>query len=223
MDVLEYIAADPAGGAAELEAVVRGLETARAAVVFLRSRSEGGLTSLEEEIAAGLEVREFATAQINLLSSREQETDARTGRHHLDPAFHRTRGEAVLRWTSAHAGLRHLPIGLFADGPAAAAALLGAASAPGRVRGIVCLDGRVDLAEPDLAAIRTDTLLLVAEGSTHLADLNRHAAMQLAAARLELVPHGTHTYDDPRAISRLAWRTVEWFSHVLTRGNEVNE
>jgi len=212
MDVLEYIAADPAGGAAELEAVVRGLETARAAVVFLRSRSEGGLTSLEEEIAAGLEVREFATAQINLLSSREQETDARTGRHHLDPAFHRTRGEAVLRWTSAHAGLRHLPIGLFADGPAAAAALLGAASAPGRVRGIVCLDGRVDLAEPDLAAIRTDTLLLVAEGSTHL-----------AAARLELVPHGTHTYDDPRAISRLAWRTVEWFSHVLTRGNEVNE
>ena len=60
--------------------------------------------------------------------------------------------------------------------------------------------------------IRADTLLLVAEGNTHIADLNRTAQLHIAGARLELVPHATHHYDDTSAITHVAWRTVEWFS-----------
>jgi hypothetical protein len=215
MAILEYIHSDAAGTSAELEAVVRGLDHAQALVVLLRSRPQGQLTSLEEFIAAGLEARGFATAQINLLSAEEQAADDRTGCHHLDREFHRTRAAAVLQWIGAHAGLRHLPLGIFADGAAAAAALLGAADSPDSVRAIVCLDGRVDLAQPGSSRVRANTLLLVAEGNTHVADLNRHALMHIPRARLELVPHATHQYDDPGAFSRVAWRTVEWFSHLV--------
>ena len=213
MDVLEHRCGKLSGDSAEFEAVVRGLDTARALVVFLRTRPEGRLTSVEEHIAAGLEVRGFATVHINLLSKQEQDADDRTGCHHLDREFHRRRAEALLGWVDANPALRPLPLGLFADGAAAAAALE-AAALPGRVRAIVCLDGRVDLAEPDYGDIRADTLLLVAEGNTHIADLNRQAQMHISGARLELVPHATHRYDDARAITYVAWRTVEWFSKL---------
>ena len=214
MDVLDNERGKTASEPVELERVVRGLETARALVVFLRSRSEGRLTALEEHIAAGLEVRGFATVHINLLSKQEQDADDRTGCHHLDREFHRRRAAALLGWVDADPALRQLPLGIFADGAAAAAALE-AAALPGRVRAIVCLDGRVDLAEPDYERIRADTLLLVAEGNTHMADLNRRAHRHIAGARLELVPHATHRYDDTRAITFVAWRTVEWFSTLF--------
>jgi putative phosphoribosyl transferase len=212
MDVLEHTRGESSGESAQFEAAVRGLDTARALVVFLRSRAEGRLTSLEEYIAAGLEVRGFATVHVNLLSKQEQEADDRTGCHHLDREFHRTRAAAVLEWVGADTALRELPLGIFADGAAAAAALEAAAAFPDQVRAIVCLDGRVDLAEPDYGGIRADTLLLVAEGNTHIADLNRTAQLHIAGARLELVPHATHHYDDTSAITHVAWRTVEWFS-----------
>ena len=215
MDVLERIRADEASHPADLDVVVRGPDSARALVLFLRSRSHGRPTALDEYIAAGLEVRGFASAQVNLLAAEEQAADDRTACLHLDPGFLRARASAVLRWIGAHAALRELPLGLFADGAAAAAALFGAADSPERVRAVVCLDGRVDLAEAAYHAVHTDTLLLVAEGNTHLTDLNRHAQMHIASARLELVPNATHRYDDPRAISHVAWRTIEWFSHVM--------
>ena len=47
------------------------------------------------------------------------------------------------------------------------------------------------------------------------ADLNRRAHRHIAGARLELVPHATHRYDDTRAITFVAWRTVEWFSTLF--------
>jgi hypothetical protein len=222
MDAVEFIHDDTTGEPVELEAVVRGLTGARAVVVFLRSRRSGWLTSLNEYIAAGLEVRGFATVQINLLSALEQADDDRTGRRHLDREFHRTRAAAVLQWIGAHAELQLLPLGLFADGAAVATALLAAAAAPDRLRALVCLDGRVDLAEPDYRAIRTDTLLLVADANTHVADLNRHAQMHIRGARLELVPDATHEYDEAGALSHVAWRTVEWFSQVLTHGTDTN-
>ena len=214
MGVLEYIRSETAGQPADLEAVVRGPEQALALVVFLRSRPESRLTALEEYIAAGLNVRGVATAQVNLLSHEEQAADDRTACHHLDREFHRARAMAVLQWVGAHAALCQLPLGIFADGAAAAAALEAAAVSPGQVRSLVCLDGRVDLAEPVYGDIRTETLLLVAEGNTHIADLNRRAQMRIAGARLEFVPHATHRYDDTRAIAHVAWRTVEWFSRL---------
>lgn len=215
MDVLEGIHVAGGSGGQELEAVVRGAAGAPAVVVFLKSRPHGPVTALGEYIAAGLEVRGFATVQVNLLTADEQAADDADGRHRLDPEFLEARATAILDWVAAHPALAGRPLGLFADGHAAAAAILGAAARPDRVAAIVCLDGRLDLVERWYPAVRTATLLLVGEDSTHIADLNRHAHLHLAGARLELVPHASHRYVEPRAIAHIAWRSVEWFSHVL--------
>ena len=183
--------------------------------MFLRGRDHPLVAALNDHIAAGLELRGFLTAHVDLLAAVEQHEDSHTGRLHLDEEFLQRRAVALLRWVGAHDGLRQLPLGMFADGPAAAAALLGAAAVPAQVRAVVCLDGRVDLAAGRFSAVNADTLLLVGEAGTHLADLNRQAALHIAGARLELVPDATQCHDTPRAISQVAWRTVEWFSHVI--------
>ena len=220
MEVLERIHASGPAGAGELEAVLRGVTPAPAAVAFLRSRQNSPSTAISEYIGAGLDVRGLATVQINLLSPQEHAADEPAARLRLDARFLQARATAVLDWIAAHPSLAGRPLGLFADGHAAAAALLGAAARPDRVRAIVCLDGRLDLAGPCDVSLRTDTLLLVGEENTHVADLNRRARLHLSRARLELVPHATHRYDEPQALTHISWRTVEWFSHALLPGRE---
>ena len=83
--------------------------------------------------------------------------------------------------------VRRLPVGCFAAGTAAAAALVAAAERPDRVCAVVAWQGRADLAGEALARVRAPTLLIVDEADAELIEVNRRARSALGG-EVGLVP-----------------------------------
>src|SRR3954452_11441123 len=71
--------------------------------------------------------------------------------------------------------MRRVPLGCYATGVAAAAAMIAAGRRPDRVGALVTRNGRPDLAADALGEVSTPTLLLV-DGRQELVSVNRRAA-----------------------------------------------
>jgi pimeloyl-ACP methyl ester carboxylesterase len=64
--------------------------------------------------------------------------------------------------------------------------------------------------------VRSPTLLIVGERDQTVIELNRKAMTQLAApTRLEIVPLGTHLFEEPGALEHVARLAREWFVQYL--------
>jgi putative phosphoribosyl transferase len=124
----------------------------------------------------------------------------------------------VIDWIGGQDDLAPLPLGLFATGLGAGAALLAAAQRAGRVGAVVAPGGRPDLAGEALAQVDAPTLLIVGGEDHDVLDLNR-SAMRLVRAECELqiVPGAGRRFEEPGAGDTLVDLTREWFQRYLAR------
>lgn len=121
----------------------------------------------------------------------------------------------ITDWVVTADETRSLPVGYFATGIPAAAAIVTSSTRP-EVRAVVCHAGRVDLAGVALEAVRVPTLLVVAAADDVMLALNRSARSHMRArTELATIPGPAHIIGDPDLETEVAQRASAWFGRCF--------
>jgi putative phosphoribosyl transferase len=189
---------------------------ARGLVIFAHGSGSSRLSVRNQQVAASLVEREFATLLFDLLTADEEVIDATHGHLRFNIPLLAQRLVEVTDWAHRQSATSQLAVGYFGASTGAAAALVAAAERPTIVHAVVSRGGRPDLAMSALRAVRAPTLLLVGSLDTDVIVLNRQALAQLGCeARLELVPNATHLFPEPGALEIVARQAGDWFTQHL--------
>lgn len=189
---------------------------ARGLVIFAHGSGSGRKSERNRAVAAALQREGFATLLLDLLSAREEEEDAHTGRLRFDIALLSERLVAAVEWARQTPHLLSLPIGLFGASTGAAAALVAASRPQSAVSAVVSRGGRPDLAGEHLTTVRAPVLLIVGERDTEVIALNRQAMERLKSpTEIVIIPRATHLFPEPGALDAVFAQAREWFARHL--------
>lgn len=121
----------------------------------------------------------------------------------------------LTNWACQRPSLRYLPVGYFAAGTVAAAALEASLSNSEIIKAVVSLCGRPDLASPSLFRVKTATLLLTACEDVYITALNRQAFAYLHSCDKQIVtlPGDEGGFEDPEKAKQIARLSTDWFAH----------
>ena len=148
---------------------------------------------------------EVATVLADLLTSAEEQLDARTGLLRFEIDLLATRVTALSDWMVAYRPWASLRAGLFGASTGAAVALVAAAARPGPVAAVVSRGGRPDLVGKHLRSVSQPVLLIVGARDTAVIELNCRAMQELKGkTRLEIVPGASHLFEEPGTLERVA-------------------
>ena len=166
------------------------------------------------ETARALREAGLATLVVDLLTPREE-----IAREHVfDIGMLATRLGTVVADIRQRAVCRDLPVGLLAEGTAAAAALVTAARRDD-VTVVVSCNGRPDLAARWLPRVAVPVLLIVGNRESALVELNRRARSALGGeSRLRVVMGSGRADGEPvprGAPTRASELAREWFGRYL--------
>lgn len=211
--------------AGDLEGNLSLPEDPRGVVLFAHGSGSSRHSPRNRYVAQVLNEAGLATLLIDLLTAKEEEADARTGRFRFDIGLLAERLEGATHWLLQHPGTGHLPVGYFGASTGAGAALVAAAKLPDVVGAIVSRGGRPDLAAARLADVKAPTLLIVGGEDAPVIDLNRQAMDQMRApVELKIVPGATHLFEEPGTLETVATLASDFFrghlSPVRARGAE---
>ena len=163
----------------------------------------------------------MGTLLMDLLTTEEEEADARTGHLRFDIGLLAERLLAATRWLHAEPETSRLPIGYFGASTGGGAALVAAAEAPEEVSAVVSRGGRPDLAGAALPRVQAPTLLIVGGRDQPVIAMNREALAQLRCEkRMEIVPGATHLFEEPGTLEEVARLAAAWFESHLTGEKE---
>lgn len=123
----------------------------------------------------------------------------------------------AMRWTQDQPRTAALPLGIFATGHGAAAALVCAAEQPMHVAAIVAAAAPLDLVTIEWARVQVPVLFLVGRLDDELLTIARHAYLELGAQhkRLEVIPRATRLFEEAGAMERVAMLAADWFERFL--------
>jgi putative phosphoribosyl transferase len=185
-------------------------------VAFAHGSGSSRHSPRNRRVAEALNDHRLATLLFDLLDSREEEIDSRTGELRFDIPLLAGRLTAALDWLAARAETKTLGIGCFGASTGAAAALVAAARRPAMVRAVVSRGGRPDLAADALPAAKAPTLLIVGGDDDVVLDLNQRARARMhSEAVLEVVPGAGHLFEEPGALERVELLARAWFLRWL--------
>jgi putative phosphoribosyl transferase len=220
LDSVEKIGVEK-NGAEEIQGDLRVPAQALGLVVFAHGSGSSRFSARNRSVAAALEERSLGTLLLDLLTPKEADVDARTTEFRFDIPRLARRVVQACDWLAARADLAALPLGCFGASTGAAAALIAAAERPDRVQAVVSRGGRPDLARSALPAVRAPTLLIVGGADPEVLELNRQAMARMTQARVELaiVPHATHLFEEPGALTQVFTLAGEWFTTHLHRSD----
>lgn len=203
-------------GMATLKADLVLPDDARGLVIFAHGSGSGRKSERNRAVAAMLNRAGFATLLLDLLSAREEDEDAHTGRLRFDIPMLAERLVAAVEWARQTPHLLALPIGLFGASTGAAAALVAAARPRSSVSAVVSRGGRPDLAGEHLTTVRAPVLLIVGGRDTEVLALNRQAMERLRGPKeIVVIPGATHLFPEPGALDAVAAQARDWFARHL--------
>jgi dienelactone hydrolase len=181
-------------------------------VVFVHGSGSSRLSRRNRAVADRLVRDRLATLLLDLLTEREERTDAVTAEFRFDIPLLAERTMAVVDWIGRWAETESLPVGLFGASTGAAAALMAAAVRPLIVRAVVSRGGRSDLANDALDDVRAPTLLIVGSLDEPVVELNRQAFARLRCEKdLREVAGASHLFEEPGALDEVARLASGWF------------
>lgn len=166
-------------------------------------------------IAGRLRLSGYATLRVDLLTRDEERAGADGASMQLDVPRIAARLTEVCDWAvrgGVYGARRAI---LFGASTGAAAALMTAAQRQANTLAVVARGGRVDLAGPALARVRTPVLLIVGDADRETMRLNDEAIRQLPrGAKLVRVRDAGHTFAEPGALGGVAEHSVKWLDRV---------
>ncbi len=158
--------------------------------------------SVDHAVAEALRTRGLATLVVPI--------ELRDGERY-DIELLATRLVAVTDWIVEHSKLSHLPVGYFAAGTGAAAALVAAARRPEHVRAIALSDGRADLAGSALPLVRAPTLLVAPGAHENSLEIDRATIEQMTTVtQMVILPGAGPRFEEPGARDELVQLAAEW-------------
>jgi dienelactone hydrolase len=203
-------------GEARLEGRLTVPDGAVGVVAFAHGSGSGRDSPRNRRVAEALNAQRLATLLLDLLESREEEADRRTGSLRFDVELLGARLTAALEWLGRRAETAGLAIGCFGASTGAAAALVAAAANPELVAAVVSRGGRPDLAGQALEAVSAPTLLIVGGDDTAVIELNESARRLMRSETvLEIVPGAGHLFEEPGALERVELLARTWFLRWL--------
>jgi len=192
-------------------------------VIFAHGSGSSRFSQRNRAVAAALSEGGFATLLLDLLTRGEESADHHSGRFRFDIDRLAARVIAAIDWSAMHHALSALPIACFGASTGAAAALMGAAARPARVRAVISRGGRPDLADDILPRVEAPTLLIVGGHDEPVIELNEAARRRLRApAQTVIVPGATHLFEEPGALEQVASLALEWCRIYLKTGPSVS-
>jgi pimeloyl-ACP methyl ester carboxylesterase len=204
----------PAGLAADLHVPAN----AKALIIFAHGSGSSRFSSRNRFVASVLQEASFATLLLDLLTSAEEEIDAKTSQLRFDINLLATRLKHATEWSAEDNLLGGLPPGYFGASTGAAAALIAAAELPDRIQAVVSRGGRPDLAGPVLGRVKAPTLLIVGGNDVPVIKLNREALAQLQCEKkLNIVPGATHLFEETGTLEQVAALARNWFDYYSIR------
>jgi pimeloyl-ACP methyl ester carboxylesterase len=185
---------------------------ARALIVFAHGSGSSRLSPRNMAVAEGLNAQGMATLLFDLLTADEEADRANV----FDIPLLAGRVVEAIGWVGQEPLTRDLRLGLFGASTGAAAALVAAARAGGRVGAIVSRGGRPDLAGDVLDQIYTPTLLIVGGADYGVIELNEQAFARLRGPKaLEIVSSASHLFPEPGALESVIDHAARWFQRYL--------
>jgi len=192
-------------------------EQARAIVLFAHGAGSSRFSPRNQYVAGILQQAGLATLLMDLMTEREERSDAITRALAFDIPFLSERVESATDWILSNEATRDLRIGYFGASTGAGAALMAAAHKPDVVGAVVSRGGRPDLAAEVLPEVRAPTLLIVGGWDTPVIEMNREAAALLQVeTRLVIIPGATHLFEEPGKLDEVANYASQWFTQYLT-------
>ncbi|MEV0637507.1 dienelactone hydrolase family protein [Streptomyces sp. NPDC050619] len=199
-------------------------DDARAVVLFAHGSGSSRRSPRNRMVAAELRTAGLGTVLMDLLTEREDRTDAVTAEHRFDIPLLGGRLVAVIDWLASQPDTKGLPVALFGASTGAAAALVAAAERPDRILTVVSRGGRPDLAGDALERVRASVLLVVGGEDREVIRLNQQAARRLAGPHsLRVVPGATHLFEEPGALEQVAEVTRNWCDDRLKARQQARQ
>lgn len=193
-------------------------QQAASIVIFSHGAGSSRFSPRNQYVAGVLHQSGLATLLMDLMTEREERSDAVTRTLAFDIPFLAERVEAATEWIQSYDATRDLRIGYFGASTGSAAALMAAAHKSDAVGAVVSRGGRPDLASEILPDVRAPTLLIVGGLDTPVIDLNRLAANLLTVEhKLVIVPGATHLFEEPGKLDEVADYAGAWFVQHLGR------
>jgi putative phosphoribosyl transferase len=191
-------------------------DEAKGIVLFAHGSGSSRSSPRNQYVARELHSVGLATVLADLLTSDEEQVDARSGQIRFDIDLLSLRVVALTDWIASQETTGDLDLGLFGASTGAAAALVAAALRPDPVAAVVSRGGRPDLAGEHLQLVRQPTLLIVGGRDDVVIELNRKAQTLLSGeTKLEIVPGASHLFEEPGALEQVAGLAREWFVRHL--------
>jgi dienelactone hydrolase len=203
-------------GSVVLDGILAVPPKAEAIVLFAHGSGSSRFSYRNLFVAEVLQKKGLATLLFDLLTSKEEGHDRKSGDLRFDISLLTTRLAGATTWIASQKNTKDLAVGYFGASTGAAAALSAAAMKPDIVRAVVSRGGRPDLAGSALKDVKAPTLLIVGGVDTQVLRLNENALAQMSIERkLEIVPGATHLFGEPGTLEAVASLASEWFRHHL--------
>jgi len=203
-------------GEATLHGILTIPDRAQALVIFAHGAGSSRFSPRNQYVAGILQDAGLATLLMDLMTEREECSDAISRALAFDIPFLAERVESATDWVLSNEATRTLPIGYFGASTGAGAALMAAAHRPDVVGAVVSRGGRPDLAAEVLPDVRAPTLLIVGGLDSSVIEMNRDAAALLQTVnKLVIVPGATHLFEEPGKLDEAADHASAWFRRYL--------
>ena len=205
---------------AEIHGTLATPADAHGLVIFAHASDNSRNSPSTMQLAAILNDASLATLACDLLTTEEELVSELTGEFRFDSRLMADRLTTVTEWCAAQAELVSLPIGVFAAGTAAVAALAVAATPHNAVEALVLRAGRLDLAWGYLPLIETPTLLVAGSLDMPVVVSNESALSRLRSEVKEalVIPGAGHLFLEPGAREQLGEHAAAWFSNAFGFG-----
>lgn len=198
----------------ELEAPV----SSGALVVLARAGGNHHDDAIHAAVRASLLERGCATLLLDLLTTSEDAVDRHTGAFQHDAPRLARRLVDATRALEDTEDVSHLPLGYFAIGGAAAAALAAASELPAQVDAIVAYAARADLVAHRISLVHAPTLLLAGVHDAPEASRQQDVAARMGGrCEVVLVPARAGEHDATNDRDAIAAAAARWFGRVLLR------
>lgn len=211
----------PAGGVV-LQGDLTIPERLRGVVLFAHGSGSSRHSPRNRHVAEVLQKAGLATLLMDLLTSREEESEQYTRHLRFDINLLAERLLRATAWIAGQPQFKGVKVGYFGASTGAAAALVAAAETGKTIAAVVSRGGRPDLAGARLNRVHSPTLLIVGGNDREVIRMNRDAlALLRCEKKLEIVSGATHLFEEPGTLEEVARLARAWFEKYLNRNSDV--